>query len=317
MTRNPLPGPAIADRLRLKQIRLVLAIGEQSSLMQAACIIHVTQPTATKMLAELEQLLGVQLYERVPRGLRITEVGREVLTFARRVIVEYDRMLLSLAARAAGRTGEVIIGAILGAMPDAVAAAVLEMKRRDPLLTIKLHGETSDHVLELLESRVADVAVGRFSAPLQHNAFDYEPLGDEALCIVARAGHPMADLGPRGIGSLADEMWILQPMSTPSRQALEGEFGKLGLSSPKDSVEANSILTIIQLLERSNAVALLSEPLVRDHLAVGLLTRLPVTINTSLAGFGLLTRKGEELAGYALSFVEIIRDITRSRRRAD
>lgn len=297
------------DRLRLRQLRLILAIGERASLLQAAAKIHVTQPTATKMLAELEHSLGALLYERTPRGLIITQIGNEVLGFARKVIVEHDRLLTTLAAHAAGITGEVVIGSILGATPDVIVATVLEMKRRQPLLSIKLHGETSDHVLELLEQRVVDVAVGRFSSPDQPQRFDQEILGSETLCFVVRAGHPLLGAGPIGLDELADELWVLQPQSTPTRQMLDQQFRELQMGIPRDHIEVTSILTIMQLIGRSNAIALLSEPSVRDHLSAGILARLPARRELSLPGFGLLTRKGESLSGHSRLFVDVIREI--------
>src|ERR1700709_2083954 len=92
MTRANAGTASLAYRLRFKQLQLVVALGEQRSLGQAAAAIHVTQPTATKMLAELEALAGFQIYERRPRGMQITVLGREVLTFASRVLSEFDRM---------------------------------------------------------------------------------------------------------------------------------------------------------------------------------------------------------------------------------
>jgi DNA-binding transcriptional LysR family regulator len=80
---------------------LIVALGEQGSLLHAATMIHVTQPTATKMPAELEQLLGTLLYERerTSRGLVITPAGREVLIFARKLGVDYERLQAALYAK--------------------------------------------------------------------------------------------------------------------------------------------------------------------------------------------------------------------------
>lgn len=303
-------------RLRLKQLSLVAALGEQGSLRRAAAEINVTQPTATKMLAEIEAVLGFRLYERRPRGLHVTPLGKEVLAFAIRVLAEFDRMLTAVDARRRGGVGELTIGAILGATPDVIAQAVTEMKERQPFLTIKLRGESSDHVLELLEARIADVAVGRFNDLTQHNLFEYEPLGDEALCIVARAGHPAVQASNLRLVDLAGKRWIMQSIATPARQLLEQEFGRAGIPTPADIIESNSILTIIHLLTRCDAVAMLSEPLVRDHLAAGLLCELPLPIASRLTGFGILKRRGERLTGASAEFADRLRAIARQNARS-
>ncbi len=186
------------------------------------------------------------------------------------------------------------------------------MKEAEPQLTIKLRGETSDQVLAMLENRSLDLAVGRYSNATQHNIFHYEPLGDEALCIIARAGHPLARRRNLRLRDLAGERWVMQTIETPARPILEMEFGKAGMSTPADMIEANSILTIIHLVQHSDAIAMLSEPLVRIHLASGLLKRLPVRIQSRLGSFGLLTRRNEGLTGAAARFAGRLRALSRA-----
>jgi DNA-binding transcriptional LysR family regulator len=311
----PPQASAFAYQLRFKQLQLMIALGDQGSLSKAAAVLNVTQPTATKMLAELEALARFKIYERKPRGMQITELGGEVLMFASRVVSEFDRMQAALDARRNGGIGELVVGAIIGA-PDMIARAVTEMKQAQPLLTIKLRGESSDHVIEMLESRTVDIAVGRFNNLGQHNLYNYEPLGDEGLCIVARAGHVLAKRRKLKLTDLASERWILQSLATPVRQILEYEFGKAGMATPADVIEVNSILAVIQLLERSDAIAMLSEPAIRDYLATGLLYRLRLPIQSRMSGFGILTRRGEALTGTAAEFAERLRAIARSARRA-
>ena len=297
----------MADRLRLRQLKLLIAIGEQCTLGRASAALHVTQPTATKMLAECEAIVGAALYDRTPRGLCVTPSGREMLVFARRVMAEYERVRTALDTQRSGGGGDLVVGAILGATPDLIVQAVLGMKQAEPKLTIKLRGETSDQVLAMLENHSLDLAVGRYSNATQHNLFHYEPLGDEALCIVARAGHPLARRRSLALADLAGERWVMQSIETPSRPLLEMEFGKAGMSTPSGMIEANSILTIIHLVQHSDAIAMLSEPLVRIHLDAGLLERLPVRIQSRLGRFGLLTRRSEVLTGAAARFAERLR----------
>jgi DNA-binding transcriptional LysR family regulator len=310
MSPSQTKNASLGYQLRFKQLQLIAALGEERSLGQAATVINVSQPTATKMLAEFEALVKFRIYERRPRGLQITALGREVLTFAQRVLSEFDRMQAALEARQSGGVGDLTIGAILGA-PDLIARAVTEMKQEQPLLTIRLQGESSDHVLQMLEARSIDIAVGRFNNITQHNLYHYEPLGDEALCIVARSGHAVAKRRKLRLIDLAGERWIMQSIATPARQILEYEFGKAGMATPSDIIEVNSILTIIQLLERSDAVAMLSEPAVRDHVTAGLLRQLPITIESRMSGFGILMRRGEQLAGPAARFADRLRAISR------
>jgi DNA-binding transcriptional LysR family regulator len=303
--------PALEGRLRLRQLKLVVAIGEQGTLRRAAAAINVTQPTATKMLAEIESILRSKMYERGPRGLMANALGRELLAFSSRVLVEFERLGGALKARQNGSVGELVVGTILGTTADVVTSVVVAMKDERPRLTIRLRGETSDNVLALMEGRRVDLAVGRFFGIQRHAVFDYEHLGEEDLCLVVRPEHPLARRRKLTIAELADERWIMHAATNPARQILEAEFGKVGITQPSDVIETNSILTALQILERCNSVAMLSQLVVRDHIARGLLKRLPVIMEARIGGFGLLTRRGEALSEPAANFAARIRVLAR------
>jgi LysR substrate binding domain. len=74
------------------------------------------------------------------------------------------------------------VGAIMGAAPDLLAMAVAALKTESPLLNVRILGETSDQVVQLLHRREVDLALGRLTSPLQHNDFSFEPLARETCC---------------------------------------------------------------------------------------------------------------------------------------
>ena len=297
----------LLGRLRFRHLALLVALDDHRNLRRAADAVHLAQPSATKLVHDLEQVFGFPLFERLPRGMLPTELGSEVLAFARRMLVDLDRFTQDLDSKRKGGYGQLAIGAIMGAAPDVVARAMADIKQRRPLLAIKLLGETSDEIVSLLLSRKIDLAVGRFSNPLQHNAIDYEDLGNEPLCIVARKGHPYGRFRSLELNKLADSAWVLQPLTSPARQILEQEFGQAGMMTPANMVECTSIFATLQLLQKSDAVAMLPESVVRDHLDAGLLARLALTVGKSLPGFGILLRRGEPLSPSATEFVESLR----------
>lgn len=299
--------PALMNRLRLKQLALIAALGQLRNLHRAAEAVHVTQPTATKMLHDVELVFGFPLFERLPRGMQPTELGEEVVRFATRLLADFDRFAQDLEGKRRGGFGQLVVGAIMGAAPDIVARAVADLKADRPLLAVRLLGETSDEILDLLAAHKLDLAVGRFSGPLQHNEFDFEPLANETLYIVARTGHPLQNHPKLALTDLGGLPWVMQPLTSPARQLLEQEFANASMPTPADMVEASSIFATLQLLQTSNAVAMLPESVVRNHLRAGLLCCLPMTIGKNLTGFGILTRKNETPGGAARDFVKALR----------
>jgi DNA-binding transcriptional LysR family regulator len=97
----------------------------------------------------------------------------------------------------------------------------------------------------------------------------------------------------------------------------EEELARAGLATPVNLTECASIFATLQLLENYDAVAMLPESVVRDHVRGGLLVVLPVEIGKSLPGFGLLTRKGEPLAEPAEHFVSLLRGFSHALVRDD
>ena len=170
--------PRLVNRLKLKHWALLSALGEIPTLHQAAARINVTQPSATKMLADIEGAFGFALFERHARGMRATPLGSEVVSYARQAQASLDRFLEGLEIKRRGGHGHLVFGAIMGAAPDLVAKAVADIKRERPRLNVRILGETSDQIGELLDRREIELAVGRFASPLQHNKFDFMPLAN-------------------------------------------------------------------------------------------------------------------------------------------
>jgi DNA-binding transcriptional LysR family regulator len=295
--------PRLVNRLRLKHWALLAALAETRTLAEAASRIATTQPSATKMLADIEQAFQFALFERHPRGLRPTALGEEVVAYAQQMQASLTRFLEGMDIKRRGGHGQLVIGAIMGAAPDLVARAVAEIKRERPLLNVRILGETSDQVGTLLERHDIEFAVGRFSSRLQHNLFDFTPLANEMMQVVVRSAHPLARAQKLELDVLIAWPWLLQPLTSPARQLLEEEFEAHQLSTPANVVECASVFATLQLLQTSDAVAMLPESVVRDHVKSKLLRALPITVGKQLKGFGILTRKGEALSETAASFV--------------
>ncbi|SAK51371.1 LysR family transcriptional regulator [Caballeronia catudaia] len=298
---------ALVNRLKFKHLALLVALDDARNLHQAAETINVAQPSASRMLADIEEAFGFLLFERNARGMQPTPLGTAALAYARRSLADLTRFADDLDAKRRGGHGQLTVGAIMGAAPDVLAMAVTELKSERPLLNVRILGETSDQVVQLLHRREVDLALGRLTTPLQHNDFDFEPLAREAMRLVVRAGHPLADKTALALDTLVGWPWILQPITSPARGLFEDELARAGLTTPADIVECASIFATLQLLQNSEAVAMLPESVVRDYLRAQLLIELPIEIGKSLSGFGLLRRKFETLSEPAEYFIALLR----------
>lgn len=299
----------LLNRMRLKHFVLLRTLGECSNLHLAAEELNMTQPSATKLLKDVESQLGLQLFRRHSRGLVPTSLGLEVIAYASQLLGQMGHFAADLESKRHGGHGFLSIGAIMGAVPDLVAPAVALMKARYPRLTIRLLGDTSDQVMQLMQSHMLELAVCRFSATEQHTQFSFEPLGNETLLFVMSARHRLAKMPPKNIAELNNETWVMQPLPSPSRVLLEREFATLNLPRPPNLIECSSILAALQIVQHTDAVTHLPEPVVREALQARRVIALPLKHRVELPPYGLLTRRGDQPSDVALEFIETLRTL--------
>jgi DNA-binding transcriptional LysR family regulator len=157
--------PQLLNRLRMRQVALMLAIEEQGTLRGAAARLGLSQPAATKMLHELEGALGLPLFERVGRGLQLNAAGERVTGYFRHLRGGMEALNRELQELREGSAGRLAVGSIMAASPGRLTQALLALKRQWPLLSIEVAVDTSDRLLAQLQDGVLEVVVGRPAGP--------------------------------------------------------------------------------------------------------------------------------------------------------
>lgn len=252
MTTNRL----VNGRLKLRHLLLVDALTEHGSVVGAAAELHVTQPVVTRALQELESILGVGLFERVPRGVVPTEFGVAFTEHARSVLAQLDQAERHLQEIADVTRGHVVVGTHLAGSNLLLPRAIAHLKGERPLVTVTVVERMPDALLvELLAGRV-DVVVGRLGGPAAEGTVRHT-LSEEWVRIVAGAHHPVAAAKHLTLQDLAEYPWILPGSTTRLRAELEAYFARQGFSLPPNRVEATSFLTVRQLLIETDMVAAL------------------------------------------------------------
>ncbi len=226
------------------------------------------------MLGDIEEALGFLLFERNARGMQPTPLGVVTLAYARRALAELTRFAADLDVKRKGGHGQLTVGAIMGAAPDLLAMAVARAENRAPAAQ-RAHPRRNQRPGRATAAppRI-DLALGRLTNPLQHNDFSFEPLARETLLLVVRAVHPLARRASIALPELIDWPWVAQPVTSPARVLFEEELARAGLATPVNLTECASIFATLQLLENYDAVAMLPESVVRDHLRGKLLVAL-------------------------------------------
>lgn len=285
------PLTSLLGRLRLRQLSLAVAVEELGSLRKAADRIGISQPAATKMLAELEAALGLPLFERGRRGMVPTIYGRALNRHAHLVISDVGALRDELAGLASGAAGRLAVGMITAAAAGPLSIAIAQLKQRRPRLDITITVETSDVLIPMLEQGRLDVVIGRPVQTDHGQDIVFTPIGPERLSIVCGAQNPLRTRPDLSLRDLAEAAWILQPRSSPLRQVVEASFREAGMETPANVVETASILTAATLLQHSGMIAVVPHSVALHYVSSGMMAILPVMLTRQLDPYGALTRK--------------------------
>lgn len=286
----PPHATASLTRLKLRQIRLLLALHEGGTLRAAADALGVTQPAATKMLQELEEALGLPLFDRSGRGLRWTEAGLRVWQHFRGVHGSLTALARDVAHLTPGAPRQLLVGAIMAASTDVLAPALLALRQHYPQLSIEIIVDTSDRLCDALGAGRLDVVLGRIavSDAAPSDDFSFIPLGEESLSIISGTAHPLATRARLAFADLLKYPWIVQPPGSPMRSVIEREFARHHQQLGRGGVQTASVLTTLSLIGRSDLIAVLPSVQAQDFSRHGMLSILPYQLHDELPAFGIL-----------------------------
>ncbi|NUO85476.1 MAG: LysR family transcriptional regulator, partial [Cupriavidus sp.] len=224
-------------RLKTRQLLLLLAVADEGSIHRAAERLAMTQPAASKLLRELEELLSVPLFERLPRGMAPTAYGRAMIRHARAVVGSLNQAREEVLALKAGRLGHVAIGAITSPGVRLLPAAIARMKSRYAGLRVSVEIDNSNVLLDRLGQEKLDMVVARLFPEHDKGRLRYEPMAQEPVCAVVRPGHPMLGAPGLSLADAADAAWLIPPAGTVLRHRFELMFQRASLAPPVNVVE--------------------------------------------------------------------------------
>jgi DNA-binding transcriptional LysR family regulator len=285
----------IRARLKTRQLLLLVALEEEGNIHRASQMLNMTQPAASKLLKDLEDVLGVQLFERLPRGMRPTWYGETMVRHARAALNSLNQANDEVQAAKLGQFGQVNLGAITAPGVVLLPPTIAAIKESNPNLRITIQIESSNVLIEQLSRGLLDLVVGRLSE--EHDSADlrYETIADEPMCAVARPGHPLFNASQLTLTDLLDYCWIVPPVGSVMRHQLDLMFQELDLPQLKNRVETGSLLFTTKMMQQSDMVGMLAVDTARYYADHGLLRILPVVVPCQMAPFGFITRRDKQL----------------------
>ena len=260
-------------RLKLRHLTLAVTIDEYGTIVAAARALHVSQPVVTRGLRELEGIVGVDLFDRGPRGVTATPYGVTFLDHARAVIAQLRQAERQLELLTSADIGTVTVGIHLAGANVILPRAIAAVKVRHPSLTVVVRESTPDVLNNALVAGECDLVIGRLSVEPSTETVQ-RVLYREPIRLVTRADHPAQSLRAPKLGDLVQYPWILPLEQTALRAELEAVFSQEGFDLPTNRIECTSILTLRELLLRTDSVAALPRSIATEQGLEPLATKL-------------------------------------------
>jgi len=298
----------IRARLRTRHLLLLTAVGEEGNICKAAELLNMSQSAASRLLTDLEDIIGSPLFDRLPRGVRANWYGQSMIRHARIALASLSEAANEIDLLKSGRTGQVNVGTISGPAISVVPRAIARVAKEFPLVKIRLHVDSSDQLLEAMQAGKIEVMVGRLLERHDKSNFNYQRLADEPVCAVARKGHPLLERNDIQIQDLASESWIVPQVGSVLRHRFDLMFREVSCSSPTQIIEAVSPMVVTRLLEETNFLAVLAKDMAEYYAGCGLISILDVPLSCNMDSFGIITRKDWLLSPAACTVCEAIEE---------
>ncbi|MEO1329446.1 MAG: pca operon transcription factor PcaQ [Pseudomonadota bacterium] len=284
----------IDGRVKLRHIRVFLEVARLRSFVGAADSLAVSQPAISKTLRELEEILGATLVERSRAGVFLTDAGEVFRHYAAAGMAALNQGFDGVAQ---GKMAEETILRV-GVLPTVAARlapqAVRRYKTSPKAAVISLETGPNAYLLERLRSGALDLVIGRLASPERMRDLSFVHLYSEPIAIVARPEHPLATRGLTDLGAIAQHTLLLPPRDAVIRRSVEQLLVTHGVGAAPDRIETVSNAFGRAYVRQSDAIWFISEGVVADDLADGVLIRLPFEIEDASGPVGLTLRAGVE-----------------------
>jgi len=246
--------------MELRHLRYFVAVAEEENVTRAAARLHVSQPPLSRQIRDLEEELGLQLFERKPQSLKLTNAGQIFLNEARAVLDRANEAL-RVAATLAGRINtEIHVGYAPSPTIEILPRALQRFDAENNGVRIRLHDLSTEEMIHGLKDKSLDLALTIRPSGSMAAGILFEPIRSYAACLALPPAHPLSTVPKITLRQVAAEPLVVYSKEEyPEYHAWIAKlFGKQRLS-PSITEEHDSSTSLIASVEAGRGVALVQQ----------------------------------------------------------
>jgi LysR family cyn operon transcriptional activator len=286
--------------MEFRHLRYFLAVADALHFTKAAEGLPVSQPALSAQIKQLEQEVGVPLFDRVGRSVQLTRAGLIFREHARRALREMELAQVAIAEEEGLQRGTLTVGVVQTVNAYLVPEIVGRFSSLHPHVALKLDELSGPDIEAGVKSGLLELGIG--FVPAGSDRIETQPLFEEDFVLIVSPRHHFATRRHLPLASLADEPLVLLPDIFCTRRLLNASFEQAGIV-PKVTVEMNSIEGILATVKTSKLATVL------PRLSLGLegndgLRGIPLTNPTPRRGLGLLWKRGGYRSGAAQALAD-------------
>jgi DNA-binding transcriptional LysR family regulator len=306
----------IGRRMKLHDIHVFLAVVQAGSMGKAAALLNTTQSAISRSIADLENTMGVQLFDRSPKGIETTQYGRALLKRSIAVFDELKQSVRDIEFLADPTTGEISIACSSAIAFTFIPHVMERFVKKYPRVVLQFDEVASASATRNfpeLRDRKYDLILTRgLLLPTKEQSSDdlnVETLFDDPLVIAAGIQSKWAARRRKiDLAELVNEPWIMQPPQTWNYQHLAEVFHARGLPMPKAGMETLSMPVITHFLASGQFIAAMPKSVVHFNS----LKVLPVDFPARPWPVNVVTLRNRTLSPVVARFIECAREVAKS-----
>ena len=301
----------IGRRLRLQDLQVLMTVAQTGSMRKAAVLLHTTQPSVSRAIAELEQTTGVALLDRHSHGVEPTACGRALLDGGTAVFDDLHQAVRNIEFLTDPTSGEVRLGSVPAFAPNFVTAAIDQFSQRYPRVRFEVVTGLVETLHRHLLDRTIDLAISARFGRVATEDVDFQFLFDGSFVVAAGATNPWSHRRKIALADLVNERWALPSPESAVGSAFLKAFSTSGVDYPSAIIIADAIEVRMGLLETGRFLTMFDPAVLRFPSQHRAIVALPVALPIAVAPIGISTLNARALSPVTKLFTEHARELAK------